>query len=132
VIQRTRCTYFPGSGCAAMGGINRMHAVLGTSDQCIATYPGETERAEDSLRGKPIDERTVRSAAETAFAAARPRIYPREHEPFLRDVRGAAAGRLRGHGRRVPGKYGERGPGTRGVDPARRDLSDNHLAKTDL
>jgi len=52
VLQRTRCTYFrdvsysacnkrtPGSGCAAMGGINRMHAVLGTSDQCIATYPG--------------------------------------------------------------------------------------------
>jgi len=60
------------------------------------------------------------------------RIYPREHEPFLREVRGAAAGRLRGHGRGVPGKYRERGPGTRGVDPARRDLSDNHLAKTDL
>jgi xanthine dehydrogenase YagS FAD-binding subunit len=57
VLQRTRCTYFrdvsysacnkrnPGSGCAAMGGINRMHAVLGTSDQCIASYPGDFAQA---------------------------------------------------------------------------------------
>jgi xanthine dehydrogenase YagS FAD-binding subunit len=57
VLQRTRCTYFrdvsysacnkrnPGSGCAAMGGVNRMHAVLGTSDQCIATYPGDFAQA---------------------------------------------------------------------------------------
>lgn len=57
VLQRTRCTYFrdvsyaacnkrnPGSGCAALGGINRMHAVLGTSDQCIATYPGDFGQA---------------------------------------------------------------------------------------
>lgn len=53
VLQRTRCTYFrdvsyancnkrnPGAGCAAMDGVNRTHAVLGTSDQCIATYPGD-------------------------------------------------------------------------------------------
>jgi xanthine dehydrogenase YagS FAD-binding subunit len=57
VLQRTRCTYFrdvsyaacnkrnPGSGCAAMGGFNRTHAVLGTSDQCIATYPGDFAQA---------------------------------------------------------------------------------------
>jgi xanthine dehydrogenase YagS FAD-binding subunit len=57
VLQRTRCTYFrdvsyadcnkrnPGSGCAALGGINRMHAILGTSDQCIATYPGDFAQA---------------------------------------------------------------------------------------
>jgi xanthine dehydrogenase YagS FAD-binding subunit len=57
VLQRTRCTYFrdvsyaacnkrnPGSGCAAMNGVNRMHAVLGTSDQCIATYPGDFAQA---------------------------------------------------------------------------------------
>jgi xanthine dehydrogenase YagS FAD-binding subunit len=57
VLQRTRCSYFrdtsymncnkrnPGSGCAAMDGINRMHAVLGTSDQCIATYPGDFAQA---------------------------------------------------------------------------------------
>jgi xanthine dehydrogenase YagS FAD-binding subunit len=57
VLQRTRCTYFrdvsydacnkrnPGSGCAAMEGFNRSHAVLGTSDQCIATYPGDFAQA---------------------------------------------------------------------------------------
>jgi xanthine dehydrogenase YagS FAD-binding subunit len=57
VLQRTRCSYFrdvsyarcnkrsPGSGCAAMEGVNRMHAVLGTSAQCIATYPGDFAQA---------------------------------------------------------------------------------------
>ena len=57
VLQRTRCAYFrdisynacnkrnPGSGCAAMEGFNRTHAVLGTSDQCIATYPGDFAQA---------------------------------------------------------------------------------------
>jgi xanthine dehydrogenase YagS FAD-binding subunit len=57
VMQRTRCTYFrdvsydacnkrnPGSGCAALEGFNRAHAVLGTSDQCIATYPGDFAQA---------------------------------------------------------------------------------------
>jgi xanthine dehydrogenase YagS FAD-binding subunit len=57
VLQRTRCTYFrdtsyeacnkrePGSGCAAMDGFNRPHAVLGTSDQCIAAYPGDFAQA---------------------------------------------------------------------------------------
>jgi xanthine dehydrogenase YagS FAD-binding subunit len=52
IMQRTRCTYFrdvtascnkraPGSGCAAVGGINRTHAILGTSDQCVATHPSD-------------------------------------------------------------------------------------------
>ena len=53
VLQRTRCPYFrdiswaacnkrdPGSGCAAMGGVNRQHAILGGSSDCIATYPGD-------------------------------------------------------------------------------------------
>ncbi|HEX3469324.1 MAG TPA: xanthine dehydrogenase family protein subunit M [Candidatus Elarobacter sp.] len=52
LLQRTRCSYFretrwhcnkrePGSGCDALDGFNRMHAVLGTSDACIATYPGD-------------------------------------------------------------------------------------------
>jgi xanthine dehydrogenase YagS FAD-binding subunit len=57
VLQRTRCSYFrdigydacnkrrPGSGCAAMEGFNRNHAVLGASDQCIATYPGDFAQA---------------------------------------------------------------------------------------
>jgi len=57
VLQRTRCPYFrdtswnacnkrhPGSGCAAMQGFNRMHAVLGDSSACIATYPGDFAQA---------------------------------------------------------------------------------------
>jgi xanthine dehydrogenase YagS FAD-binding subunit len=52
LLQRTRCYYFydiatpcnkrdPGSGCSAIGGVNRILAVLGTSDQCIATHPSD-------------------------------------------------------------------------------------------
>jgi xanthine dehydrogenase YagS FAD-binding subunit len=52
MMQRTRCAYFrdiysacnkrqPGAGCSAMNGINRGHAILGTSDQCIATHPSD-------------------------------------------------------------------------------------------
>ena len=50
--QRTRCYYFydtdtpcnkrvPGQGCGAIGGVNRIHAILGASDQCIATHPSD-------------------------------------------------------------------------------------------
>ncbi len=57
VLQRTRCSYFrdvsyeacnkriPGSGCSAVGGNNRAHAVLGVSDACIAMYPGDFGQA---------------------------------------------------------------------------------------
>jgi len=52
LCQRVRCSYFrdtssrcnkrdPGSGCAALSGFNRGHAILGTSDQCIATHPSD-------------------------------------------------------------------------------------------
>ena len=52
LLQRTRCAYFydpcmpcnkraPGSGCPAIGGINRMHAILGASDACIAVHPSD-------------------------------------------------------------------------------------------
>jgi xanthine dehydrogenase YagS FAD-binding subunit len=53
LLQRTRCSYFrdlayaecnkrtPGSGCAAIGGHNRTHAILGTSEHCIATHPSD-------------------------------------------------------------------------------------------
>ncbi|MEH1944431.1 MAG: xanthine dehydrogenase family protein subunit M [Nostoc sp.] len=52
LLQRTRCYYFrdtsmpcnkrvPGSGCAAMEGYNRIHAILGGSDRCIATHPSD-------------------------------------------------------------------------------------------
>lgn len=56
ILQRTRCEYYretswpcnkraPGSGCAALEGINRQHAVLGTSEHCIATYAGDFAQA---------------------------------------------------------------------------------------
>jgi len=52
LLQRTRCSYFydlatpcnkrePGSGCSAITGLNRMHAILGTSEACIATHPSD-------------------------------------------------------------------------------------------
>ncbi len=52
LMQRVRCSYFrdthspcnkrePGSGCAALEGMNRGHAILGTSQQCIATHPSD-------------------------------------------------------------------------------------------
>ncbi|MDP9057516.1 MAG: xanthine dehydrogenase family protein subunit M [Pseudomonadota bacterium] len=52
LLQRTRCPYFydtnqpcnkrsPGSGCAAIGGVSRQLGVIGTSDACIANYPGD-------------------------------------------------------------------------------------------
>ncbi|MXP63086.1 xanthine dehydrogenase family protein subunit M [Roseomonas sp. M0104] len=56
VLQRTRCPYFrdtafpcnkrePGSGCAAIGGVTRLLAVLGVSEHCIASYPGDFAQA---------------------------------------------------------------------------------------
>jgi xanthine dehydrogenase YagS FAD-binding subunit len=52
LLQRTRCAYFydtvtpcnkraPGSGCSAINGVNRGHAILGTSEACIATHPSD-------------------------------------------------------------------------------------------
>jgi xanthine dehydrogenase YagS FAD-binding subunit len=79
LLQRTRCFYFydramscnkrlPGSGCAAIQGFNRIHAVLGASDQCIAAHPSdmavamaaldarvETFAADGSLRTLALD-----------------------------------------------------------------------------
>ncbi|WP_419757560.1 FAD binding domain-containing protein [Acidisoma sp.] len=60
LLQRTRCYYFydiskpcnkraPGSGCAAIGGFNRIHAILGTSDACIATHPSDMAVAMQAL-----------------------------------------------------------------------------------
>ncbi|MFD3483969.1 FAD binding domain-containing protein [Streptomyces sp. NPDC058665] len=79
LCQRTRCSYFrdgvspcnkrePGSGCSAMDGLNRLHAVLGTSDDCVATHPSDVGVALVALdavvhtlgpsgaRGIPIDD----------------------------------------------------------------------------
>lgn len=52
LLQRTRCAYFydtaqpcnkrePGSGCSAIGGVTRQHAIIGTSPACIATHPSD-------------------------------------------------------------------------------------------
>jgi xanthine dehydrogenase YagS FAD-binding subunit len=52
LVQRTRCAYFydvatpcnkrePGSGCSAINGLNRIHAILGTSEACIAAHPSD-------------------------------------------------------------------------------------------
>jgi xanthine dehydrogenase YagS FAD-binding subunit len=63
LVQRTRCAYFydiatacnkrePGSGCSAIGGINRMHAILGASEACIAVHPSDMCVALVALEGK--------------------------------------------------------------------------------
>ncbi len=67
IMQRTRCYYFydetarcnkrnPGSGCDAIGGYNRIHAILGTSDACIATHPSDMCVAMAMLDAKIIVE----------------------------------------------------------------------------
>ena len=72
LLQRTRCSYFydvtkpcnkrnPGSGCAALGGFNRIHAVLGASDQCIAANPSDMAVA---LRALDANVETVNAEGE--------------------------------------------------------------------
>ncbi|MBK0868859.1 xanthine dehydrogenase family protein subunit M [Saccharopolyspora sp. HNM0986] len=78
LLQRTRCTYFrdvempcnkrePGSGCPALEGANRMHAVLGTSDSCVATHASDVAVAFTALDAElrlisEAGERTVKLA----------------------------------------------------------------------
>ncbi len=75
LLQRTRCAYFydtatpcnkrePGSGCSARNGLNRMHAILGTSESCIATHPSDMCVALAALDATvhvagPADERAI-------------------------------------------------------------------------
>src|ERR1700678_754983 len=77
LMQRTRCSYFyditkpcnkrePGSGCAALAGFNRMHAILGGSDQCIATNPSDMAVAMRALDAR----------VETVDAAGNSRVIP--------------------------------------------------------
>ena len=79
VLQRTRCPYFrdtampcnkrvPGSGCSAIAGINRSEAVLGTSDHCIATYPGDLAVALIAL-GATLGVRGVSGERDMPFAS---------------------------------------------------------------
>jgi xanthine dehydrogenase YagS FAD-binding subunit len=75
LLQRTRCYYFydtatpcnkrePGSGCSAIKGVNRMHAILGTSEACIAVHPSDMCVALAALEAKvhvagPSGERVI-------------------------------------------------------------------------
>jgi xanthine dehydrogenase YagS FAD-binding subunit len=76
LLQRTRCQYFydiampcnkrePGTGCGAREGLNRIHAIFGWSDKCVATYPGDMANALYALdavvriRGAGGRERTI-------------------------------------------------------------------------
>jgi xanthine dehydrogenase YagS FAD-binding subunit len=63
LLQRTRCPYFydtaagcnkrhPGSGCSAIGGFNRINAILGASDACIATHPSDMAVAMTALEAQ--------------------------------------------------------------------------------
>jgi len=73
LLQRTRCPYFydtdqpcnkrqPGSGCGALGGVNRQHAVIGSSTTCIATHPSDMAVA---MRVLDANVETVRSDGRT-------------------------------------------------------------------
>jgi xanthine dehydrogenase YagS FAD-binding subunit len=77
LLQRTRCPYFydttkpcnkrtPGSGCSALTGFNRNLAILGTSDQCIATHPSDMA----------VAMRALDAVVETAHADGRTRAIP--------------------------------------------------------
>jgi xanthine dehydrogenase YagS FAD-binding subunit len=76
LMQRTRCQYFydtampcnkrePGSGCGALEGLNRIHAIFGWSEKCVATYPGDMANALYALeavvrvKGAGGQERTI-------------------------------------------------------------------------
>jgi xanthine dehydrogenase YagS FAD-binding subunit len=75
LLQRTRCYYFydtampcnkrePGTGCAAINGVNRIHAILGASESCIATHPSDLCVALAALDARvcatgPAGERTI-------------------------------------------------------------------------
>ncbi len=79
LLQRTRCYYFydvgfaqcnkrkPGSGCAARDGYNRIHAILGASDECIATHPSDMAVALAAL-GAVVRVQGARGDREIAFA----------------------------------------------------------------
>lgn len=77
LLQRTRCPYFydtnqpcnkrkPGSGCAAIGGFSRLHAVVGASDACIATHPSDMA----------VAMRALDAAVETVDASGKARSVP--------------------------------------------------------
>ena len=153
LLQRTRCPYFrdtfwpcnkrqPGAGCSALEGFNRSHAVLGTSDKCIATHPSDMCVAMAALdavihtlgpRGErripfgefhvsygddPARDRAATRRADHRGGAARDRVLPAVALPegAQSDEFRVRAG-IRGGGaggQRRDDHRGTRGPGRRG------------------
>ena len=77
LLQRTRCAYFydtdqpcnkrlPGSGCSAIGGVNRQHGIVGTSQACIATHPSDMA----------VAMRVLDASVETVRPDGRTRVIP--------------------------------------------------------
>lgn len=86
ILQRTRCPYFrdtatpcnkrdPGSGCSALRGFNRSHAILGTSEHCIATHPSDLAVALIALDATV----RVRGSAERSIPFADFHLLPGAH-----------------------------------------------------
>ena len=86
ILQRTRCSYFrdvsytacnkrePGSGCAAKEGINRAHAVLGTSASCISAYPGDFAQALIALDAEVQTDKRKFKFSELHLSSENPRL----------------------------------------------------------
>jgi xanthine dehydrogenase YagS FAD-binding subunit len=97
VLQRTRCTYFrdptwtacnkrsPGSGCAAIKGFNRNHAVLGVDDNCISQYPGDFAIALVALEAQ-VEVSGPRGRRRFPFSA----LHRSSGQPHLEHTLGAA------------------------------------------
>jgi len=95
LLQRTRCAYFydtatpcnkrePGSGCSAIGGVNRSHAILGTSESCIATHPSDMCVAVAALDAKvrvtgPAGERVLAFSDFHRLPGSRPEMDTNLH-----------------------------------------------------
>lgn len=95
LMQRTRCSYFrdvampcnrraPGSGCSAISGVNRMHAIFGTSDSCVATHASDVAVALVAL-----DAEVVLAGAEGARTVPLTEFYrqPGETPEIEHDLR---------------------------------------------
>jgi xanthine dehydrogenase YagS FAD-binding subunit len=89
LLQRTRCPYFrdtatpcnkrePGSGCSALHGFNRSHAVLGASEHCIATHPSDPAVALAAL-GATLHVRGAGAAGERTIAVMDLHVLPSTH-----------------------------------------------------
>ena len=129
LLQKTRCTYFrdihsacnkrqPGSGCAALEGFNRSHAILGTSDACIATHPSDMAVALTALEAviHIQDQSVVRTVP---IEACRPRLFRAMSAP----VRGSGPAPARPGRRRTAAGRGPQVGSTYLADDWRQELA---------